>query len=98
MIIGSVDQWSVGLSVSRWISGRWSVDLIKPQLEVAYVTIRIPAFCLAFYLASAHFGGELQHFGHMGEQKIKRWPIRTQEITGVKLQDQLYDYKVWQFY
>ena len=58
------------------------------------MTIRIPAFCLAFYLASAHFGGELQHFGHMGEQKIKRWPIRTREITGVKLQDQLYDYKV----
>ena len=77
VIIGSVGRWLVGLSVSQWISGRWSVDrwlvdLMKPQLEVTYVTIRTPAFCLAFYLAGTHFGGELKHAGHMGEQKIKR--------------------------
>ena len=30
-----------------------------------------PAFCLVFYLTGVHFRGELQHFGHVGEQNIK---------------------------
>ena len=58
--------------------------------EIVYVTIGNPAFCLAFYLASLHFRGELQHFGHVGEQKIKRWPTRTREIADIKLQNKLF--------
>ena len=30
-------------------------------LEVVYMTIGNPAFCLALYLAGVHFRGELQH-------------------------------------
>ena len=43
------------------------------------------AFCLALYLAGVHFQGELQHVGHVGEPKIKCRPIRTREISGVRL-------------
>ena len=58
--------------------------------EIVSVTIGNPAFCLAFYLAGLHFRGELQHFGHVGEQKLKRWPIRTREIADIKLQNKLF--------
>ena len=40
--------------------------------EVVSVIIGNPAFCLAFYLTGVHFRGELQHAGHVVEQKIKR--------------------------
>ena len=30
-----------------------------------------PAFCLDLYLTGVHFRGDLQHLGHVGEQKIK---------------------------
>ena len=49
------------------------------------MTIGNPAFCLALYLTGVDFRGELQHVGHMGEQKIKGQPIRTREIAGVRL-------------
>ena len=37
--------------------------------EVMNVTIGNSAFCLALYLTGVHFGGELQHVGHVGERK-----------------------------
>ena len=37
-----------------------------------------------------HFRGNLQHVGHMGEQKIKCGPITTQEITDIRLLEELY--------
>ena len=43
-----------------------------------------PAICLALYLTSVHFRGEL-HCSREYEQKIKYPPIRTREIAGVKL-------------
>ena len=43
----------------------------KAPLEVVYVTIGNPAFCLALYLTGVHFRGELQHVGDVSEQKIK---------------------------
>ena len=52
---------------------------------VVYVTIGIPAFCLAIYLTEVHFWGELQHLGHVGKQKIKCWPIKTWELADVRL-------------
>ena len=61
-------------------------------LEVVYVTIGNRAFCVVLYLTGAHFWGELQHTGHVGGQKMKCRPMRTQEIGGVRLQDELYDY------
>ena len=53
--------------------------------EVVYVTIGKSAFCLTLYLTGVHFRGDLQHFGHVGEQKIKCRPIRAQEIAAVRL-------------
>ena len=50
------------------------------------MTIENPTFCLAFYLTGVHFRGELQHVGHVGEQKIKCRPIRIRETAG-----ELYD-------
>ena len=35
------------------------------------MTIENPAFCLDLYLTGIHFRGDLQHLGHVGEQKIK---------------------------
>ena len=55
------------------------------------MTIENPAFCLALYLTGVHFRGELQHVGHVDEQKIKCRPIRTPEIASVRLYEELYD-------
>ena len=52
------------------------------------MTIENPAFCLA--LTGIHFRGELQHVGHLGEQKIKCQPIATRKIAGVRLLDEIY--------
>ena len=54
------------------------------------MTVRNPAFCLALYLTGVHFRGKLQYVGHVGGQKIKCRPIRTQEIGGVISQEELY--------
>ena len=35
------------------------------------MTIGNPAFGVTLYLTGVHFRGELQHVGHVGEQKIK---------------------------
>ena len=59
--------------------------------EVVYVTVGNPAFWFAWYLTSKNFRGELQHDGHVDEQKIKCQPIRTRGIAGPWLQDELYD-------
>ena len=39
------------------------------QYEVAYATIRSPAFCLVLYLTVVHFQSKLHHVGNLGEQK-----------------------------
>ena len=57
----------------------------RNQVEVVYVTIETPGFCLFLYLTSVHFRGELQQVGDVSEQKFKCWPIRTREIDGVRL-------------
>ena len=49
------------------------------------VTIGNPGFCLALDLTGVHFRGKLQDVGHVNEQKIKYWPIKTRKITGFKL-------------
>ena len=58
--------------------------------EVVYVTTGNPAFCLAWYLTGVHFRGELQHVVDGSEQKIKCRPIRTREIGGARLSEELY--------
>ena len=47
------------------------------------------------YSTGVHFWAELQHVGHVGGQKIKCRPIRTPEIGGVGLQEELYDPIQW---
>ena len=59
-------------------------------VEIVYVTIGNPAFCLVLYLTDVTFRGELQHVGHVGGQKIKCRPIRTRQRGGVRLQGELY--------
>ena len=61
-------------------------------MEVIHVTKRYPAFCLTFRLTGVHFRGELQRVGDVSEQKFKYGPIRTWEITDIKLSHELY---VW---
>ena len=53
------------------------------DIEVVHVTIGNPAFCLSLHLTGVYFRGELQHAGHVGEQKIKFRSIKTREIAGV---------------
>ena len=52
--------------------------------EVIYVTIVNSTFWPTFYLTGVHSWSELQHVGHVVEQKIKYQPIRTKEIVGVR--------------
>ena len=47
-------------------------------------------FELCLSLTGIRFQGELQHVGDVIEQKFKCRPIRTTEIVGVRLQDELY--------
>ena len=54
------------------------------------MTIGNPAFCLALYLTGVHFWGKLHHVGDVKEQKIMCRPIRTQEIGGARLSEELY--------
>ena len=50
----------------------FAVEALDEKLyDAVYVTIENLAFCLTFYLTCVHFRGELQHSGHVGEQKIK---------------------------
>ena len=49
-----------------------------------------PAFCLTFYLTGVHFRGKLQQVGHVGEQRLKCRPVRTREISRVRLYKELY--------
>ena len=62
--------------------------------ELVYVTVGNPSFYLALYLTAVDFQGKLHHVGHVGEQKIKCWPIRTREIACVRLWEELYVYHV----
>ena len=54
------------------------------------MTIGNPAFCLALYLTGVHFRGELQHGDDVSKEKIKCRPIRTREIGGARLSEELY--------
>ena len=58
--------------------------------EVVYVTVGNPAFCLASDLTGVHFRSELQHVGDVIEPEVKYRPIRTQEIGGARLSEELY--------
>ena len=58
--------------------------------EGVSVTIGNPAFFIALYLTGVHFRGELQHICDVSEKKIKCRPIRTREIGGVRLSEELY--------
>ena len=59
-------------------------------VEDVYVTIRNPSFRLVWYLTGEHFWGKLQHVGDVSVQKVICGPIRTREIGGVRLQEELY--------
>ena len=54
------------------------------------MTITSPVFCLVLNLTDVHFQGELEHFSHVGEQKIKCRPIRTRELADIRFQDKPY--------
>ena len=69
------------------------INLNFPELDVS-VTIGNPVFCRASYLTGVHFRGELQHVGDVSEQKFKCQSIRTREIGGVKLSEEMYVKKI----
>ena len=58
---------------------------LRLSMEVIYVTIGNPTFCLVLYLTGVHFRGKLQYISHLSEQKIKCRPIKIREIVGVRL-------------
>ena len=59
-------------------------------MKVVYVTIGNPAFCLGLNLTGVYFRGGLQHVGDVSEPEIKYRPIRTREIGGARLSEELY--------
>lgn len=56
------------------------------------MTIEGHTFCLDFALAGVHFQNKIKYVGHVGEQKIKSWPIITQKISGIRLLDNCMDH------
>ena len=63
----------------------YKIFLADHSLEVVYVTIGNPVFCLFLHLTEIHFRGELQQVGDVSEQKIKCLPIRNRELGGFRL-------------
>ena len=66
--------------VKEMILLHWKTKILKVILvikapfetvEVVYVTIVNPAFCLFLYLTGVHFRSKSQHVGDVSEQKIK---------------------------
>ena len=62
------------------------VEALHGRLSTQQIDIQL--FCLTFHF---HFRGELQHVGDVSEQKVKYGPIRTLEITDIRLLHELYD-------
>ena len=62
-------------------------------MEVVYVAIGNPDFCLALYSTDAHFRGKLHHAGDFSNKKTKCRPISTRKIGRVRLSDELYPYR-----
>ena len=60
------------------------------QMEVVCVVYWYLGFCLTFYLTGIHFWGTLQQDGDVIEQKLKYGPIRTLEITDIRLLHEFY--------
>ena len=52
----------------------------------------VQLFYLNFHLTGVHFPSELQNTGDVGKQKIKYGPIKTREITHIRLSEELYDF------
>ena len=69
---------------SNYWSNYWTFGVAYCNFEIVCVAIGDPAFCLALDLAGVHFRRKLKHVGHVGEQKIKYWPIKTLEIAGFR--------------
>ena len=57
---------------------------------VCFFVLLYPAFYLTFRLTGVHFRDELQHTGDVREHKFKYGPIRTWEITDIRLLYELY--------
>ena len=59
------------------------------EKQVVYVTNWYPAFCFNFHLTGVHFRSELQHVDDVNEHKFRYRPIRTLEITDIRLLHEL---------
>ena len=58
--------------------------------DAVYVTNWYPALFLTFRLTGALFRGELQHVRDVSEQKFKYGSIKTQEVTDIRLLNELH--------
>ena len=79
-------------------------NVVEMQIEITFIASNVNIFfsksCLfnklvfsfspRLYLTGVNFRGELQHVGHVSEQKMKFGPIRNWEITNITLLDKLY--------
>lgn len=52
------------------------IDMLSLEVPLKFSKL----FASIFALTGVHFGGELRHVGHVGDQKIKYGPIRNWEI------------------
>ena len=57
---------------------------------ICFFVLLYPAFYLIFCLTGVHFRGDLRHIGDVSEHKFKYGPIRTKEITEIRLLHELY--------
>ena len=52
------------------------IDMLSLEVPLKFSKL----FASIYALTGVHFGGELRHVGHVGDQKIKYGPIRNWEI------------------
>ena len=77
-------QASVDLAINLGV-----YDFLKNFWGCLYNKL-ISSFLLHLYLTGVHFRRELQYVGDVSEQKFKYGPIRTLEITDMRLLHELY--------
>ena len=57
-----------------------AISILMESWIVLIIHFDLQTFCRTFALTGIHFQGQLQHVGHVGQQKITCRPIRTRKF------------------
>ena len=85
----TIHKYRKSVATEKSILFKSVADVLKLWIQHDIQNV-IYLFRLTFHLTDVHFRGELQPVGDVSEQKFKYGPIRTREITDIRLLQELY--------